>query len=157
MSSGITNRRLNTGGAAGFLLVLVMISLMGCGSPATAPTHAPADNPVVTLRLGDTVVRAEVVSTPEKLYLGLGGRRELPWGTGMLFVLPDRRVQSFCMRGMLIPIDIIWIDQGRIIGIHENLQPDDPNSFQSPGPVTMVLEVPAGFVAATKLGTYLKY
>lgn len=139
------------------LFLLIWLLLTGLGQTLAASPGLAADNPLVRLRLGETVVQAEVVASPEKLYLGLGGRRHLPWGTGMLFVLPSREVQTFCMRGMLIPIDIIWIDQNRVIGWHENLQPQDPGTFTSPGPVNLVLEVPAGFVAATglRVGTKL--
>ncbi len=134
-----------------WFFLLIWLSFPDLGQTLAPSPCLAADNPMVRLRLGETVVQAEVVSTPEKLYLGLGGRQHLPWGTGMLFLLPTREVQTFCMRGMLIPIDIIWIDQNRVIGFHENLQPQDPGSFTSPGPVNLVLEVPAGFVAATNL------
>ena len=140
-----------------WLFLAMWLFLPGPGHTLTPALVSPAGNPVATVRLGEALVQVEVVSTPEKLYLGLGGRRHLPWGTGMLFILPQREIQTFCMRGMLIPIDIIWIDQNRIIGFHENLQPQDPGSFSSPGPANLVLEVPAGFVAATGLrrGTQL--
>jgi len=134
-----------------WLLLAVLLFLAGQGHALTPASLSPAGNPVTTVRLGETRLQVELVSTPEKLYLGLGGRRHLPWGTGMLFILPTREIQTFCMRGMLIPIDIIWIDQDRVIGCHENLQPQDPGSFSSPGPVNLVLEVPAGFAAAAGL------
>ena len=135
----------------GWMFVLLGVCWPGMASAERLPAPAAAANPTVEVRLGQTVVRAEVVATPEKLYQGLSGRRRLPWGTGMLFVLPRREVQEFCMRGMLIPIDIIWIDGQRVIGFHENLQPQDQGTFASPGPADLALEVPAGFVARTGL------
>ena len=108
-------------------------------------------NPIISLLLNQTVVQAEVISTPEKLYLGLGGRRRLAPGTGMLFMMPSFEVQQFCMRGMLISIDIIWLAQDRIIGFHKNLSPKDPGTFTSPAPADVVLEMPAGFVASAGL------
>ncbi len=69
---------------SGWLLVL-----LGC-CPTTAWAHktSEAGNPIISLRLNKTVVQAEVVSSPDKLYLGLGGRRQLAPGTGMLFIMP---------------------------------------------------------------------
>ena len=55
------------------------------------------------------------------------------------------------MRGMLIPIDIIWISQNRIIGFQQNLSPKNPGIFSSPAPADLVLEVPAGFVKSAGL------
>lgn len=134
-----------------WLFLLIWLFLAGQGHTLTPAPLSPAGNPIETVRLGKNLLRVEVVSSPEKLYLGLGGRSHLPWGTGMLFLLPERQVQSFCMRGMLIPIDIVWIDQNRVIGFHKNRQPQDQGTFTSPGPANLVLEVPAGFVAATGL------
>jgi uncharacterized membrane protein (UPF0127 family) len=134
-----------------FLIVWLLVWL-SCGSTsAWAGNLSAADNPIISLRLNKTVVRAEVVFTPEKLYLGLGGRQQLPPGSGMLFIMPNLEVQEFCMRGMLIPIDIIWLAQDRVIGFHQNLSPKDSGYFKSPGPADLVLEVPAGFVASAGL------
>ena len=128
-------------------LALVLLT----GGLLTAAEFSAAGNPILTLQVGSKTVKAEVVQTPEKLFLGLGGRSELPWGTGMLFLMPRPAIQEFCMRGMLIPIDIIWIYRQQIIGFALNLQPDDLGTFISPGPADQVLEVPAGFVAASGL------
>ena len=110
-----------------------------------------AGNPITWVQLNKTIVKAEVVSTPDKLCLGLGGRRQLAAGHGMLFVMPTWDIQEFCMHGMLIPIDIIWISQNRIIGFHQNLSPKDSGNFLSPAPANLVLEVPAGFVKSAGL------
>ncbi len=132
---------------AGWLLVL-----SGCWPTAAwAYKTSAAGNPIVPVRLSKTVVQAEVVSTMDKIYLGLGGRQHLAPGTGMLFIMPTLELQHFCMRGMLIPIDIIWIAHDRIIGFHKDLSPKDPGTFISPAPADSVLEVPAGFVESAGL------
>ncbi|RJR43215.1 MAG: DUF192 domain-containing protein [Deltaproteobacteria bacterium] len=102
-------------------------------------------NPFVWVTVGKTGVKAEVVRTPGKLYLGLGHRKELPEGRGMLFLMPKMEVQNFCMRGMQFPIDIIWITAGKIVGMEKNVSPQFPGTLCSPQPVNFVLEVPGGF------------
>ena len=103
-------------------------------------------NPLTTVSIGQAIVKAEVVATPEKLYQGLGFRKGLPDGRGMLFALSGRERQVFCMRAMAFPIDIIWIAQGRVLGLEENVSHlDQARDYCSPGPVDYVLEVPAGF------------
>uniref|UniRef100_A0A7C5EN67 DUF192 domain-containing protein n=1 Tax=Desulfobacca acetoxidans TaxID=60893 RepID=A0A7C5EN67_9BACT len=102
-------------------------------------------NPLVRLTVKGVPVLAEVVSTPQKHYLGLSHRRELPEGRGMLFLMSDLRYQVFCMRDMLFPIDIIWIHEGKVAGLHKNLSPGDTGNYRSPVPVRLVLEVPGGF------------
>lgn len=102
-------------------------------------------NPLTRLTVKDIPVVAEVVNTPPKLYLGLSHRRELPEGQGMLFLLGTARRHVFCMRDMLIPIDIIWIADSKVAGLHKQLSPSDDGDFIAPVPVRVVLEVPGGF------------
>ena len=83
-------------------------------------------NPWVRVTVGKVTVQAEAVRTPERLYLGLSNRRELPEGRGMLFFMPAKEVQTFCMRGMRIPLDLIWISDGRVAGITRNVPRDLP-------------------------------
>ena len=57
------------------------------------------------------------------------------------------------MREMLIPLDIIWIDSGKIVRIDKGLEPegkDFSKFYPSKSPVDMVLEVNAGI--SDKLG-----
>jgi hypothetical protein len=102
-------------------------------------------NPLTRLTVNDIPVMAEVVSTPKKCYLGLSHRKKLPEGRGMLFLMNKSERHAFCMRDMLISIDIIWIADGKVAGIHNQVAPSDKSSFRAPVPVRLVLEVPGGF------------
>lgn len=102
-------------------------------------------NPFVWVTVGQTGVKAEVVRSPGKIYLGLGYRQELPEGRGMLFLMPRMEPQNFCMRGMKFPLDIIWITEGKIVGLEKNIKPQFTGTLCSPRPVQFVLEVPGGF------------
>lgn len=102
-------------------------------------------NPFVWVTVGQAGVKAEVVRTPGKVYLGLGYRQELPAGRGMLFIMPRMEQQNFCMRGMKFPLDIIWIAGGKIVGLEKNISPKFTGTLCSPRPVNFVLEVPGGF------------
>jgi hypothetical protein len=139
---------------AGFFLIL-MVSVPKF---LWAQKISEAGNPVIPVQINGTAIQAEVVASMDKIYLGLGGRRQLAPEGGMLFIMPTQAVQEFCMRGMLIPIDIIWIAQSRIIGFHQKVSPKDQSVLKSPEPADLVLEVPAGFVAAKgiKIGDRLQ-
>jgi uncharacterized membrane protein (UPF0127 family) len=123
------------------LLLAVALLLAGAGGEE----YSPYGNPYTVVTIGQVKVKAEVVSSPEKLFLGLGQRPGLPEGQGMLFVMPRMEVQTFCMRGMRFPLDLIWLRQGQVAGLARNIAPDYPGVMVSPVPVNYVLEVPAGF------------
>jgi uncharacterized membrane protein (UPF0127 family) len=127
------------------VLIWVLLSAALAAAPALGQEYSDAGNLLTRLTVKDVPVTAEVVSTPEKVYLGLGKRQGLSEGRGMLFIMGAAGLQAFCMRDMLFAIDIIWIADGRVAGIHPKLSPSDEGVFVSPVPVRLVLEVPAGF------------
>ena len=129
-------------------ILMVALILGALLRPGRLPGEeiSPYGNPLLTLTLGGVQVKAEVVQSPEKIYLGLSYRPELPEGQGMLFLMPALEVQYFCMRGMQFPLDIIWIKGGWVAGLAKNVPADFPGQMASPGPVDLVLEVPAGYL-----------
>jgi len=108
-------------------------------------------------------INVEVSDTPEKRSLGLGKRDKLLKGWGMLFVFQERIPHHFWMKDMQFPIDIIWIDNLRIIDLAENVPPpengDSPEVFKPTRPSNFVLEIEAGGAKALglKLGQKLRY
>jgi uncharacterized membrane protein (UPF0127 family) len=123
---------------------LLLAALSGLAGGAEGQEVSEHGNPWVWVTVGKVTVQAEAVRTPERLYLGLSYRSELPEGRGMLFFMPEQEVQTFCMRGMRIPLDFIWISQGRVAGLTRNVPATFPGGLTSPAPVTHVLEVPGG-------------
>ena len=65
------------------------------------------DTPVV--EVGDTEFEVEVADTPLLRQRGLTGRSYLEERKGMLFIPDERYVGPFWMKGMLFPLDFIWI------------------------------------------------
>ena len=96
---------------------------------------------------GRVTITVEVVRTAQEQARGLGGRSSLPRGGGMLFPFDAAERRIFWMKGMLIPLDILWIREGKIMAIDANVAP--PRSHETPAIVShvadLVLEVPAGF------------
>jgi uncharacterized membrane protein (UPF0127 family) len=128
------------------LVCLIMGGLLFPPAPRAGEELSEFGNPFIWVKLGQVKVKAEVVGSPAKMYLGLGQRPALPEGRGMLFILPSLEVQSFCMRDMRFPIDFIWLVPGRVAGLTKNVSPQDQQAcYNSPEPVNYVLEVPAGF------------
>lgn len=99
------------------------------------------------VEINNHVIWADLALEPAEQYRGLSGREYLCADCGLLFVFPDSAPRSFVMREMNFPLDIIFINDGRIINIEAEAQPEgiDPENFYlSAGSADMVLEVPAG-------------
>ena len=107
---------------------------------------------IVTTSTGEEIP-VEVADNLKKRSLGLGNRISLKKGWGMLFVFEKRNPQRFWMKDMQFPLDIIWLDNHRIVHIIHNAKPansrDEPEVMTSPVSVNFVLEIAAG--QATKL------
>src|SRR5574337_205552 len=96
---------------------------------------------------GRVAIRVEVARTAREQARGLGGRASLPRGEGMLFPFDAAEHRTFWMKGMLIPLDIVWIREGKVVTINANIPP--PRPHETPAVVRhladLVLEVPAGY------------
>ena len=130
------------------ILLLVCCAAALAASPALGQEYSDAGNRLTHITVKGVPVTAEVVDTPQKVYLGLGRRQSLAEGTGMLFIIPTMGLQAFCMRDMQFSIDIIWIAGGKVAGIEPKLSPSFAGNLLSPVPVRLVLEVPGGFAEA---------
>lgn len=142
--------------AAVFLAVTMAIGLAGGALAQVAPPWRHQVNPLETTQItvGGVPLTVELAVEPADKSRGLGYREGLAPGTGMLFVFDSAAQRSFWMKGMRFCLDIVWIEAGAITGAAESVCPQpagtadaDLPSYASPGPVTYVLEVPAGWLA----------
>ena len=111
---------------------------------------------IVTTSTGEEIP-VEIADTPKKRSLGLGKRTSLKKSWGMLFVFEKRKPHRFWMKDMQFPLDIIWLDNHRIVHIIHNAKPanskDEPEVMTSPVSVNFVLEIAAGRAAKLRLKT----
>jgi len=147
-------------GATAFIIIVGLLfggSQKGSGlfqTGAPSPTTGPK-----TIQIGTLTLKITLAETQEKRQQGLSSVASLAQDTGMLFIFEKKGVTpSFWMKGMLIPIDIIWIKDGKISQIDKNIQPPDkytPDAglkLYKPGaPIDYVLEVNAGMADKNNL------
>jgi uncharacterized protein len=107
--------------------------------------------PRATVIVGEARVLAEVAADPVSQQRGLSGRERLAENEGMLFLLANDS-PSFWMKGMRFPLDVLWINDGRVVDVTANVPPpsgeDAPLPTYSPDrPANRALEVNAGWAA----------
>lgn len=101
-----------------------------------------------TLTVKQRLINIEIAENEREQYRGLSNRDSLCPDCGMYFIFPDKNKLEFVMRDMKFPLDIIFINDNKIINIAENLTPEGSetkNIYSSLGVVNRVLEVNAGY------------
>lgn len=118
--------------------------------PTKKLSIATASGALVTLE-------AEIADTPQTREKGLMFRKNIPDGTGMLFIFEEDRALRFWMKNTPSPLSIAYIDwKGEIKDILD-MKPFDLNDVCSSGYVRYALEAPQGWFdrAGVKVGDRL--
>ena len=104
---------------------------------------------LVELQIGSARVRVEIADTIAKQQQGLSDRAGLPKDQGMYFPMGGPSRHTFWMQRMNFPLDVLWIRDGRIVDISENVpQPkpgEQPVTMSPKDPADAVLEVNTDF------------
>ena len=112
-----------------------------------------------TIQMGNANLEVLIADSEEKRTNGLMGVTKLSTDTGMLFIFPDSSPRTFWNKNTLIPLDLIWISSGRVIGVSSLSSITQSGnhiiSLPSPDAVDWVVEVNAGWVRArgVEIGT----
>ncbi|MCM1985189.1 DUF192 domain-containing protein [Lyngbya confervoides] len=152
---------------------IALLFILGCQlpseiSPAASPSagsdlSAPAESPQAQflpigaqVRLGDRIIQLEVAATEAQQAQGLMYRTELPDDRGMIFPFTPPRRAGFWMKNTLIPLDIIFLRNQKIITLHEQVPPCQSvtcPTYSAQGLTDEVIELRAGL--AQELGLKL--
>ena len=129
------------------------------------PIVDPNDQPIkARIAVNGFAILADVAITDEDQIKGLSIRDQMNENEGMLFVYGEPSRQSFWMKDMKFPIDIIWLNgTGSVVHVEENLKPCVPSlecpSFSPNENAQYVLETVAGFAQKhhLKIGTDIDF
>jgi uncharacterized protein len=127
---------------------------------ATPTTVAGAEPATVAYRLEPAgrepvTVRLEVAADPATRTRGLMGRREVPAGTGMVFLYPTDVAESYWMKNTLVPLSIAFVAaDGRVVSVAEMTpcKADPCPSYAPAGPYRYAVELAAGAFEAAGVG-----
>ena len=104
-----------------------------------------------------TIFEIELAKTPKEQALGLAKRDKIDPLKGMLFIFPKKQKPTFWMKDMNFPIDLLWLDNGKIIDWEKNMLLDQ-QTYQPDQNIDQVLEIAAGTIKKhhLKIGDQLK-
>jgi uncharacterized protein len=122
--------------------------------PDAGPKAAPA-RVIIHAKSGPAVFEVELALDEPSQERGLMFRKEVPPGTGMLFVFPAESPRVFWMKNTLVPLDMLFLSKARtIVGIIENAEPLTLTPRDPHVPAQSVLELAGGtaFARGFKVG-----
>jgi len=120
-------------------------------------TIVSGENPSLAeeqLNIDSATFTVEIASTSLEQTRGLSFRPSLGANDGMLFIFGAGSTQTFWMKDMNFPLDMIWISGATVVGVAQNVPAPAPGTqlwelptYTSPSNTDKVLEVNAGTVA----------
>jgi hypothetical protein len=121
-----------------FLAVLTVSSIFAKSLKKSDITITRADGSTITCI-------SELAIKPEERNFGFMKRKNIPDGTGMLFIFENEQILSFWMKDTPHPLSIAFIDsRGKIRNIFD-MKPYSLSSIQSTVSCRYALEVPQGW------------
>jgi uncharacterized protein len=139
-----------------FLALSLTLAAASCADKKPAAiTDSP--NPKLAtspIKVGGSLVIAEIASTETERERGLMFRTSLADGTGMLFVFDKDQQLSFWMKNTKIPLSLAYIASDGTIRQIVDLEPESLAAVQAERSVRYALEVPRGWFdrAGVKVG-----
>lgn len=133
---------------------LLILTLIGVGTILTYAYIFADGLPIKRVCVKDICLDCEIAESSEARTQGLMFRENLEEKRGMLFVFKNTVNNTFWMKNMKFPLDIIWADENKIItDITTNASPcrDNCQDIITKTGFKYVLEANAGFVSHNKL------
>lgn len=136
--------------SSNFLLTITSILLVLIFLVAFLFYSSSLSTNFTTVTIGEKSIQAEIADTDKERSKGLSGKDSLDEGSGMIFVFDNAKKHPFWMKDMNFSIDIIWINNGRVVDIKRNAKPEKGSNYltiyKPDKPAKLALEVPAGYV-----------
>ncbi len=134
-----------------FLAAIIFIIGLALPNRPVPTNNSSTQTKELMIRIGSINISVEIAETETAIEKGLSGRPSLDRDKGMFFIFSKSGFYQFWMPNMNFPIDIIWINDGKVVGITPNISndfdPENPRTYSPPQPAQYVLEVNAGFSA----------
>ena len=113
------------------------------GLPLVPPRTLAGDRAWVIF--GPDTVEVELARTDTEREKGLMGRRDIPEGTGMLFVFTDEEIRSFWMSDTHFDLDVGFLDANLRLFDVQGMKAETTEAHDSRGPAMFALEVRGGW------------
>lgn len=116
-------------------------------------TFDKTDINIINSKNENIMLRVELAVSEEQQAHGFMFRKDIPDGTGMLFIFDKDKIARFWMKNTPTPLSIAYINQEGIICDIFDMQPFSENDVSSTRYVSYALEVPQGWFSKNNVKT----
>ena len=102
------------------LVVVIVVFAVSRGANLLNFGGGDSGSSTITAKLGGKTYKLLLAKTDEEKKKGLSGRNSLPNDSGMLFIFSEKKIYPFWMKDMKFPIDIIYVNDDKIVDVVEN-------------------------------------
>jgi len=104
---------------------LSIVALAACAYifPLASFSDGDKDAKMPTAKIGDNVIKLEVAASEQEIEKGLMYRTSMPEDQGMVFLFRPARQTNFWMYHTLIPLDMLFILNGKIKHVFQDVPP----------------------------------
>ncbi len=131
-----------------FVLSLIIALVFLFYKPKNSMNPLDRNTTVRHVVINAKTIKVLVADNYAEHVLGLSDRSTLEPDSGMLFIFQEKRIRKIWMKNMHFPIDIIWIENEKVVQVTRNCKPNGATPskmYSSTLPVDNILEVNAGF------------
>lgn len=111
-----------------FSIALIALATYRYYPPQRAAPTSLLLQPTASVNIANHPFQTAIASTVQQQAKGLAGITFLKPDQAMYFPIDKENDVAFWMKGMIIPIDILWIREHKVAGITANILPPLPNT-----------------------------
>lgn len=127
------------------ILILILLAAAGIGKSLNKEEKKTvSEKETIRFELAGKSYQLLVADTPEEREIGLMGVRNRQDFDGMLFIFPEKSIQTFWNKNTLVDLDLYWLEGERVVGKGELPSIEKSQSVvtvTSPAAVNKVIEV----------------
>jgi len=134
----------------GYGVLLVVVIILAFAKFQGLPFFPSTPTAEASAQINSQECDLDIEDTDEERMKGLSDRDNLNEDAGMLFVFEKKDRYSFWMKNVKFPLDIIFIDDNKIVDMYKNVpaQADKDTAslplYTSKAPANYVLEIKGG-------------
>jgi uncharacterized membrane protein (UPF0127 family) len=134
-----------------YIFIVSIVLCMALVISAILIAQFPSEkNATAFVFINQQKISVEVADTAQKRIQGLSGRNGLPRLSGMLFIFDPPESPTFWMKDMKFNLDIVFIRNGRVVDVFENIPypkaHEQPQTVNPTHEIDRALELPVGTV-----------